>query len=43
MTPEFFATYCDEAWAYISTEDLNNGVDPDGFSLQQLKADLAAL
>jgi hypothetical protein len=43
MTVEFFETYCDEAWAYISTEDLQKGVDPEGFSLQQLKADLAAL
>jgi hypothetical protein len=43
MTVEFFNTYCDEAWAYISTEDLQKGVDPDGFSLEQLKADLAAL
>jgi hypothetical protein len=43
MTVEFFETYCDEAWAYISTEDLQQGVDPDGFSLAQLKADLAAL
>jgi hypothetical protein len=43
MTVEFFETYCDEAWAYISTEDLKQGVDPDGFSLTQLKEDLAAL
>jgi hypothetical protein len=43
MTVEFFETYCDEAWAYISEEDLQKGVDPDGFSLQQLKADLEAI
>jgi hypothetical protein len=43
MTIEFFETYCDEAWAYISSEDLQKGVDPDGFSLKQLKADLAAV
>lgn len=43
MTVEFFETYCDEAWAYISTDDLQQGVDPDGFSLAQLKEDLAAL
>jgi hypothetical protein len=43
MTVEFFETYCDEAWAYISQEDLQKGVDPDGFRLEQLKADLAAL
>lgn len=43
MTVEFFETYCDEAWAYISTDDLQKDVDPDGFSLEQLKADLAAI
>jgi hypothetical protein len=43
MTVEFFETYCDEAWAYISTEDLNKGEDPDGFALAQLRADLAAV
>jgi hypothetical protein len=43
MTVEFFQTYCDEAWAYISTDDLQQGLDPDGFSLEQLKADLAAI
>jgi hypothetical protein len=43
MTVQFFETYCDEAWAYVSEEDLRKGVDPDGFSLQQLKADLAAI
>jgi hypothetical protein len=43
MTEAFFTTYCDEAWAYLSTEDLQNGVDPEGFNLTQLRADLAAL
>jgi hypothetical protein len=43
MTVDFFETYCDEAWAYISEEDLQKGVDPNGFNLEQLKADLAAL
>ena len=43
MTEAFFTQYCDEAWAYISTEDLQNGVDPEGFDLTQLRADLAAL
>jgi len=41
MTEAFFTTYCDEAWAYISTEDLRSGVDPEGFNLTQLRADLA--
>jgi hypothetical protein len=43
MTVEFFEQYCDEAWVYISTEDLNKGEDPDGFNLTQLHADLEAV
>lgn len=44
MTPAFFAKYCDEAWAYVSTEDLDGtGVDPEGFKVEQLTADLKAL
>jgi hypothetical protein len=43
MTERFFQTYCDEAWAYVSTEDLQSGKDPEGFDLTQLRADLAAL
>ncbi len=44
MTPAFFAQYCDEAWAYISSEDLNGGrVDPEGFDIAQLNADLTAV
>ena len=43
MTEAFYTTYCDEAWAYVSTEDLQNGHDPEGFDLTQLRADLAAL
>jgi hypothetical protein len=43
MTEHFFTTYCDEAWAYVSPEDLRDGHDPEGFDLAQLKADLAAL
>ncbi len=43
MTVPFFEKYCDEAWAYISTEDLQKGKDPDGFKLSQLKEDLAKL
>lgn len=43
MTLAFFEQYCDEAWAYISTEDLQADKDPEGFDLSQLKADLAAL
>lgn len=43
MTVEFFERYCDEAWAYISTEDLQKEASPEGFDLAQLKADLAKL
>jgi hypothetical protein len=43
MTVEFFEQYCDEAWAYLSTEDLQKDTDPEGFNLSQLKHDLAAL
>ena len=43
MTEAFFTTYCDEAWAYISTEHLVAGKDPEGFDLTQLTADLAAI
>ncbi len=43
MTQAFFETYCDEAWTYISTEDLTGGRTLDGFDLEQLRADLKAL
>ncbi len=44
MTPAFFAKYCDEAWAYLSSEDLDGqGVDPEGFDIAELKADLTAV
>ncbi len=43
MTVEFFETYCDEAWAYLSTEDLQQEKDPEGFNLTQLNEDLAKL
>jgi len=43
MTENFFNTYCDEAWAYISQENLKNGESPEGFNLTELHADLAAL
>jgi hypothetical protein len=43
MTVGFFEKYCDEAWAYISTEDLQKEENPDGFDLAQLKGDLAKL
>jgi hypothetical protein len=43
MTVPFFEKYCDEAWAYISVEDIQNGKSPDGFDLKQLERDLAAV
>jgi hypothetical protein len=43
MTERFFTTYCDEAWAYVSEENLRGGKDPEGFDLAQLRADLAAV
>jgi hypothetical protein len=43
MTEQFFQTYCDEAWAYVTQENLNAGKDPEGFDLQQLRQDLAAV
>ena len=43
MTVAFFEKYCDEAWAYISTEDLENGRNLEGFDLEQLAQDLKAV
>jgi hypothetical protein len=43
MTVEFFEKYCDEAWAYISTENLKQEKSPEGFNLEQLKTDLSKL
>jgi hypothetical protein len=43
MTVEFFEKYCDEAWAYLSTENLQKEKNPEGFNLSQLKEDLAKL
>jgi hypothetical protein len=43
MTEAFFEKYCDEAWTYLSTEDLKNGANVDGFDMQQLRSDLKQL
>jgi hypothetical protein len=43
VTPEFLATYCDEAFAALSPEMLTGGKTLDGFDVDQLTADLAAL
>jgi hypothetical protein len=42
-TPRFVQTYCDEAIAYLSREDLSNGRSPEGFDFATLTADLARL
>jgi hypothetical protein len=43
MTEAFYQKYCDEAWAYISVEDLKENKSPEGFDLEELQADLAAI
>lgn len=43
MTWGFFAHYCDEAVAYLSTEMLTAGKSLEGFDLRQLRVDLASL
>lgn len=44
MTWQFFATYCDEAYALLSADWLeSDGKCPEGFDLAALKADLQAL
>ncbi len=42
-TERFVQTYCDEAVAYLSGEDLVQGRSPDGFDFATLTADLARL
>lgn len=43
MTPAFFKKYCDEALAYISLERLTDSRSLDGFHIDALRADLAAI
>ena len=43
MTAQFYAKYCDEAWAILSPEMLKAGKSLEGFDLAQLQADLTAL
>ena len=42
-TDEFFRTENDESVAYVSEEMLTGGMSPEGFDLEHLNADLAAL
>jgi hypothetical protein len=44
MTWGFFRTYVDEAYAVLAPEwATDNALAPNGFSLTQLRADLAAV
>ena len=44
MTWSFWETYCDEAYAIISADYINNKKQaPQGFSMKQLQIDLADL
>lgn len=44
MTKRFIETYCDEMWAILSEEMmLDTGLSIDGFKLEDLRADLAAV
>lgn len=43
MSPEFFTQFCDEAVVYLTSEDLKDGKTLEGFSLDDLQADLAKL
>ena len=44
MSWDFFDHYVDEAWAYLSQEDVNSAdMSPDGIDYAQLKADIALL
>ncbi|MFF8916780.1 hypothetical protein ACF08M_26520 [Streptomyces sp. NPDC015032] len=44
MTWQFFQTYCDEAYAVLSGQWTDpSRPDPDGFTLDQLRQDLAAI
>jgi hypothetical protein len=43
MTEAFLKAFCDEAWAYVSQENLVNQKSPDGFDYDTLIQDLKAL
>jgi hypothetical protein len=43
MTTGFYRRYCDEAWAFVSDEFLQNGKSPEGFGIDALLADLGKL
>jgi hypothetical protein len=43
VDPNFLAQYMDEGFCYLSTEELANGVNLDGFDLAQLQDDVKQL
>jgi hypothetical protein len=43
MTLGFYTAFAEEAWAILSPEFLSAGVSPEGFDLDTLNADLAAV
>jgi hypothetical protein len=43
MTWNFWAAYCDEAYAVLSTDFLDNGKTPQGFDIATLRTDLQQL
>lgn len=43
MTPDFLATYMDEGVAYLSLAPLENQLSPEGFDIEQIRRNLAAL
>lgn len=43
MTPAFYEEFNDESLAYVSTDPLKNNLSPEGFGLDDLRRDLAAI
>lgn len=43
MTPAFYKAFNDETVAYVSTDPLKNNLSPEGFGLDDLRRDLAAI
>ena len=43
MTEAFYSACCDEAWAFVSEEDLTAGKSLEGFNLDDLAADLDSI
>lgn len=43
MAPEFYSAFSDENAVYLTAENLENGLSPEGFDVARLSDDLAAL